>query len=71
MTKKLPGASLLSSKPCIYACNVAESDLAKATKDPDKHPLVAKVREYCSPCPRGERAWWSALRSKASYRSSR
>ena len=44
--KLLRSFFLLSSKPCIYACNVAESDLAKATKDPDKHPLVAKVREY-------------------------
>ncbi len=39
---------LLSGKPCIYACNVAESDLASASKNPDKHPLVAKVREYVS-----------------------
>jgi ribosome-binding ATPase YchF (GTP1/OBG family) len=39
---------LLSGKPCIYACNVAESDLASASKEPDKHPLVSKVREYVS-----------------------
>ena len=37
---------LLSGKPCIYACNVAESELALATQNPDKHPLVSKVREY-------------------------
>jgi ribosome-binding ATPase len=37
---------LLSSKPCIYACNVAEADLASASKNPDQHPLVAKVRGY-------------------------
>lgn len=37
---------LLSSKPCIYACNVAEADLAAATNDPDHHPLVSKVRDY-------------------------
>ncbi len=37
---------LLSSKPCIYACNVAESELAEASKNPDQHPQVAKVREY-------------------------
>lgn len=37
---------LLSGKPCIYACNVAESELAVATQNPDKHPLVSKVREY-------------------------
>ncbi len=39
---------LLSGKPCIYACNVAEADLASASKEPDKHPLVSKVREYAS-----------------------
>ncbi len=39
---------LLSSKPCIYACNVSENDLATASNDPDKHPLVSKVREYVS-----------------------
>ncbi len=39
---------LLSGKPCIYACNVAESDLASASQEPDKHPLVSKVREYVS-----------------------
>jgi ribosome-binding ATPase YchF (GTP1/OBG family) len=46
--KLLKSFFLLSGKPCIYACNVAESDLASASKEPDKHPLVAKVREYVS-----------------------
>ncbi len=39
---------LLSGKPCIFACNVAEADLAAASNEPDKHPLVSKVREYVS-----------------------
>jgi GTP-binding protein YchF len=46
--KVLKSFFLLSGKPCIYACNVAESDLASASKEPDKHPLVSKVREYVS-----------------------
>jgi len=33
---------LLSDKPTIFACNVAESDLANA----DNNPYVIKVREY-------------------------
>lgn len=33
---------LLSGKPTIFACNVAESDLARA----DQNPYVQKVREY-------------------------
>ena len=37
---------MLSSKPCIYACNVAEAELAAVSKNPDSHPQVAKVREY-------------------------
>lgn len=44
--KLLKSFFLLSGKPCIYACNVAEADLASASKEPDKHPLVSKVREY-------------------------
>ncbi len=44
--KLLKSFFLLSAKPCIYACNVAESELAAAAKDPDKHPLVSRVREY-------------------------
>jgi GTP-binding protein YchF len=35
---------LLSDKPTIFACNVAESDLATA----DRNPYVVKVREYVS-----------------------
>lgn len=37
---------LLSSKPTIYACNVAEEELAETQKNPDGHPMVAKVRQY-------------------------
>jgi len=44
--KLLKSFFLLSAKPCIYACNVAESELAAAAKEPDKHPLVSRVREY-------------------------
>ena len=33
---------LLTDKPTIFACNVKESDLATA----DKNPFVLKVREY-------------------------
>jgi ribosome-binding ATPase len=40
----LKGFFLLSSKPCIYACNVSEDELAAATNAPDAHPLVSKVR---------------------------
>jgi GTP-binding protein YchF len=36
------GFFLLTDKPTIFACNVKESDLATA----DKNPYVAKVREY-------------------------
>ena len=39
---------LLSSKRTIYACNVNEGDLADTQKDPDSHPLVAKVRAYAA-----------------------
>jgi GTP-binding protein YchF len=44
--KLLKSFFLLSSKPCIFACNVSESDLATATKNPDAHAFVGKVREY-------------------------
>jgi GTP-binding protein YchF len=44
--KLLRSFFLLSDKPCIYACNVAESDLASASKDGDSHPMVAKVRAH-------------------------
>jgi GTP-binding protein YchF len=46
--KILKGFFLLSAKPCIYACNVSESELASATNDPDNHPLVGKVRAYAA-----------------------
>jgi GTP-binding protein YchF len=36
------GFYLLTSKPTIFACNVKESDLAKA----DENPYVQKVRDY-------------------------
>jgi GTP-binding protein YchF len=41
---------LLSAKPTIYACNVAEDDLAAAASGApeDSHPMVAKVREYAA-----------------------
>ncbi len=39
---------LLSSKRTIFACNVAEDELADAQKDPDSHAMVAKVREYAA-----------------------
>jgi len=39
---------LLSAKPTIYACNVAENDLATAEDDPGSHPLAAKVRDYAA-----------------------
>lgn len=42
----LRGFFLLSNKPCLYACNVAETDLAVSQTDPDRHPLLAKVRAY-------------------------
>jgi GTP-binding protein YchF len=44
--KLLKSFFLLTSKPCIFACNVAEADLASASNDPDNHPFVGKVREY-------------------------
>lgn len=37
---------LLSSKRTIYACNVDEGELAEAQKDPNNHPLVAKVGQH-------------------------
>lgn len=39
---------LLSSKRTIFACNVAEDELADAQKDPDSHAMVTKVREYAA-----------------------
>jgi ribosome-binding ATPase len=37
---------LLSSKPTVFACNVAEEELGSASKDPDSHPHVKTVRQY-------------------------
>ena len=39
---------LLSAKRTIYACNVAEDELAAALADPDSHPQVAKVRRFAA-----------------------
>jgi hypothetical protein len=39
---------LLSAKPVIYACNVAENDLAAALSAPDSHPFVAPVRHHAA-----------------------
>jgi len=39
---------LLTSKPTIFACNVAEDELAGALEDPDSHALVAKVRAFAA-----------------------
>jgi GTP-binding protein YchF len=39
---RLAQAGLLSAKPVLFACNVAESDLAHA----DANPHVARVRQY-------------------------
>jgi hypothetical protein len=39
---------LLTSKRTIFACNVAEDELASALENPDAHPMVAKVRQYAS-----------------------
>ncbi|MEZ5299244.1 MAG: redox-regulated ATPase YchF [Verrucomicrobiales bacterium] len=37
---------LLTSKPTIFACNVAEDDLAETVKAPDSNPHVAAVMKY-------------------------
>ena len=37
---------LLTSKPAIYACNVAEDDLEGVSRDPASNPLVRPVIEY-------------------------
>lgn len=47
-TKLMKSFFLLSGKPCIYACNVSEDELAAASNEPDKHVLVSKVREYAA-----------------------
>lgn len=42
--ERLATFHLLSGKPTLYACNVAESDLANG----HDHPLVAKVRQFAA-----------------------
>lgn len=37
---------LLTGKPTIFACNVLESELAAASKDPAAHPYVGKVVDF-------------------------
>lgn len=44
--KLLKTFCLLSDKKSIFACNVSEDDLSEATRNPDAHPYVSKVREY-------------------------
>ena len=39
---------LLSSKRTIFACNVAEDELADAQQNPEGHAMVAKVRDYAA-----------------------
>jgi len=39
---------LLSSKRTIFACNVAEDDLAELQKNPDANPMVARVRKHAA-----------------------
>jgi len=39
---------LLSSKRTIFACNVAEDELADAQQNPDAHEMVARVREHAA-----------------------
>ena len=36
---------LLSAKRTLFACNVAEDELAGAVADPDSHPFVSRVRQ--------------------------
>jgi ribosome-binding ATPase len=42
--EQMKGLNLLSAKPMLFACNVAESDLAQA----DRHPLVQRVQAAAS-----------------------
>jgi ribosome-binding ATPase len=44
--KLVKGFFLLSSKPVIYACNVAEADLAVASEKPESHAFVSAVRKH-------------------------
>ncbi len=37
---------LLTGKPTIFACNVAETELGSATKDPASHRYVSKVMDF-------------------------
>jgi len=39
---------LLTAKKTIFACNVSEDELGEATKNPDAHPLVSKVKQYAA-----------------------
>ena len=39
---------LLSSKRTIFACNVAEDELAAALESPDTHPFISKVRAHAA-----------------------
>ncbi|MCB1091911.1 MAG: redox-regulated ATPase YchF, partial [Verrucomicrobiae bacterium] len=39
---------LLTAKPTIFACNVAEGELAEAMDRPDDHPMVSRVRKYAA-----------------------
>ena len=39
---------LLSSKRTIFACNVAEDELAAAREAPDTHPFISKVRAHAA-----------------------
>jgi GTP-binding protein YchF len=44
----LGGFFLLTDKPTIYACNVAEAELAAATSAPDAHRFVGAVRQHAA-----------------------
>jgi GTP-binding protein YchF len=44
--KTLKGFFLLTGKPTIFACNVAESELGTASKDPAGHRYVGRVVEF-------------------------
>jgi ribosome-binding ATPase len=44
--KVMKGLFLLTAKPTVFACNVAEEDLGAATKNPESHPHVAAVMKY-------------------------
>lgn len=39
---------LLSAKKTIFACNVSEDELSKASESPESHPLVSQVKKYAS-----------------------